>query len=122
MDVLNKEQEVDLLSMLFPLVDKDKIGSVAAIVADTRKELNSEMPRISTHVSTRSSVEMVSLMYDGFTLAEASEVCIYPLFDNAGGIDSERTFIKQIVQKYIPNENQDDDLFNTEDVDATVEI
>ena len=122
MDVLGVEEEQDLLEMLFPLVDKQKINSVASIVGDTRKELQSEMSRLSTHVSTRSSVEMVSLMYDGFTLAEASEVCIYPLFDNAGGIDSERTFIKQIVQKYIPNENQDDDLFNTEDVDATVEI
>jgi MoxR-like ATPase len=122
MDVLDKEQEVDLLNMLFPLVDKSKTDSVAAIVADTRKELNSEMPRISTHVSTRSSVEMVSLIYDGFTLQEASEVCIYPLFDNAGGIDSERTFIKQIVQKYIPQDHTDDDLFNTDGVEDTVNV
>jgi len=123
MDVLNHEEEVDLLSMLFPLVDIKQIDSVAAIVNDTRKELNSEMPRISTHISTRSSVEMVSLIYDGFTLAEAAEVTVYPLFDNAGGIDSERTFIKQVVQKYIPQDTSDDDLFNTEDVDGdTVEI
>jgi len=117
MDVLGMEEESELLAMLFPLVNQKQIDSVAAIVADTRKELNSEMPRLSTHVSTRSSVEMVSLIYDGFSLAEASEVCIYPLFDNAGGIDSERTFIKQIVQKYIPQENTDEDLFNTEDVE-----
>ena len=117
MDVLSQEEEEDLLGQLFPNVLKADRDSVAAIVADTRKELNSEMPRLSTHVSTRSSVEMVSLIYDGFTLAEAAEVTVYPLFDNAGGIDSERTFIKQIVQKYIPNESQDDDLFNTEDVD-----
>ena len=117
MDTLSLEEEIELLTMLFPLVDKVHIDSVAAIVADTRKELNSEMPRLSTHVSTRSSVEMVSLIYDGFSLAEASEVTIYPLFDNAGGIDSERTFIKQIVQKYIPQDTNDDDLFNTEDVD-----
>ena len=117
MDVLDKDEEVDLLSMLFPLVDKNQIESVAAIVNDTRKELNSEMPRISTHISTRSSVEMVSLIYDGFTLAEAAEVTIYPLFDNAGGIDSERTFIKQVVQKYIPQDS-DEDLFNTEDVEG----
>ncbi len=123
MDVLNHEEEVDLLSMLFPLVDIKQIDSVAAIVNDTRKELNSEMPRISTHISTRSSVEMVSLIYDGFTLAEAAEVTVYPLFDNAGGIDSERTFIKQVVQKYIPSDSTDEDLFNTEDVDGdTVEI
>jgi len=117
MDVLGLEEETELLTMLFPLVDKKNIESVAAIVNDTRKELNGEMPRLSTHVSTRSSVEIVSLMYDGFTLAEACEVTIYPLFDNAGGIDSERTFIKQIVQKYIPNSDSDDDLFNTEEVE-----
>jgi len=121
MDVLDKDEEVDLLSMLFPLVDKKEIDSVAAIVNDTRKELMGEMPRISTHISTRSSVEMVSLIYDGFTLAEAAEVTIYPLFDNAGGIDSERTFIKQVVQKYIPQDS-DEDLFNTEDVEGENEL
>ena len=118
MDVLDKEEETDLLSRLFPLVDNKDIESVAAIVSDTRKELQGEMPRLSTHISTRSSVEMASLIYDGFTLAEAAEVTIYPLFDNAGGIDSERTFIKQIVQKYIPQDNTDEDLFNTEDVEG----
>ena len=117
MDVLDKDEEVDLLSMLFPLVDKKEIDSVAAIVNDTRKELNSEMPRISTHISTRSSVEMVSLIYDGFELSEAAEVCIYPLYDNQGGIDSERTFIKQIVQKYCPQGEVDEDLFNTDTED-----
>ena len=123
MDVLDQEEETDLLTMLFPLVDKVQIENIASIVSSTRKELNSEMPRLSTHISTRSSVEMVSLIYDGFTLAEAAEVTVYPLFDNAGGIDSERTFIKQVVQKYIPQDTNDEDLFNTEDVDGdTVEI
>ena len=117
MDVLSHEEEVDLLSMLFPLVDKQEIENVASIVSSTRKELNSEMPRISTHISTRSSVEMVSLIYDGFELSEAAEVCIYPLYDNQGGIDSERTFIKQIVQKYCPQGEVDEDLFNTDSED-----
>jgi len=115
MDVLDTEQEADLLTMLFPLVERVEIENIAAIVSATRKELNSEMPRLSTHISTRSSVEMVSLIYDGFSLSEASEVCIYPLYDNSGGIDSERTFIKQIVQKYVPSVDVDDNLFNTED-------
>jgi MoxR-like ATPase len=115
MDVLDTEQETDLLTMLFPLVERVEIENIAAIVSATRKELNSEIPRLSTHISTRSSVEMVSLIYDGFSLSEASEVCIYPLYDNSGGIDSERTFIKQIVQKYVPSVDVDDNLFNTED-------
>ena len=117
MDVLSHDEEVDLLSMLFPLVDKQEIENVASIVSSTRKELNSEMPRISTHISTRSSVEMVSLIYDGFELSEAAEVCIYPLYDNQGGIDSERTFIKQIVQKYCPQGEVDEDIFNTDTED-----
>jgi hypothetical protein len=33
-----------------------------------------------------------------------------------GGVDSERTFVKQLVQKYI-NDGSDDDLFNVEDID-----
>jgi len=33
-------------------------------------------------------------------LAEAAEVCIYPFYDRSGGLDSERTYIKQLVQKY----------------------
>ena len=121
MDVLGLEEEFELLSTLYPLVDKKSLESVAAIVNDTRKELQGEMPRLSTHISTRSSVEMASLIYDGFTLAESAEVVIYPLFDNAGGIDSERTFIKQIVQKYCPQDTVDEDLFNTEDIDENIE-
>jgi nitric oxide reductase NorQ protein len=122
MDVLDQEQESDLLKMLFPLVDEVQIENVASIVSSTRKELNSEMPRLSTHISTRSSVEMVSLIYDGFLLEEAAEVCIYPLYDNSGGIDSERTFIKQIVQKYIPADDTSEDLFNTEEDETNVNI
>ena len=77
-----------------------------------------ESPRISTHISTRASVEMAGLIYDGFTLEETAMVLIYPQYDDAGGLDSERTFVKQLVQKYMPTDADTDDLFN---VDATVE-
>ena len=99
MDVLDKGQEVELLSYLFPQVDANRIEAIGDIVGGTRIELNTETPRISTMVSTRNSVEMASLIYDGFSLEEAAEVCIYPQYDNSGGIDSERTFVKQLVQK-----------------------
>jgi hypothetical protein len=46
---------------------------------------------------------MAGLIYDGFTLTEAAEVCIYPFFSDAGGADSERTYMRQLVQKYIPS-------------------
>ena len=52
---------------------------------------------------------------DGFTLAEAAEVCIYPQYDNSGGVDSERTFVKQLVQKFC-DDGSNDELFNEEEV------
>jgi hypothetical protein len=45
---------------------------------------------------------MAGLIYDGFSLQEAAEVCVYPFFSDAGGADSERTYMKQLVQKYLP--------------------
>jgi len=56
------------------------------------------------------------LLEDGFTLPEAAETCIYPFFDNDGGVDSERTYMKQLVQKYIGADKEDENLFNEEEV------
>ena len=113
MDLLSKEKEESLLLQMFPEADKDMIANIASIVSATRDEMKTEIPRISTSVSTRASVEFASLCYDGFSLEEAASVTVYPLYDDAGGLDSERTFIKQLVQKFIPA-NTDENLFNTE--------
>jgi hypothetical protein len=52
-------------------------------------------------LSSRVTVEMVGLLYDGFTMEEAAESSIFPFFSSAGGADSERTYMRQLVQKYI---------------------
>ena len=57
------------------------------------------------------SVEMGGLLYDGFELGEAFEISIFPFFSQDGGVDSERTYIKQLVQKYQKDENGEP-LFN----------
>ena len=123
MDVLDKEEEQSLIEYMFPNLPSKNIQAIADIVGGTRQELKSEAPRISTHISTRNSLEMASLIYDGFTLEEASQVCIYPQYDASGGIDSERTFVKQLVQKwsYDPEslDSGNDELFNIEDTDMT---
>jgi hypothetical protein len=41
------------------------------------------------------------LLYDNFTIAEAAEAAIYPHFSADGGVDSERTFVKQVVQQFV---------------------
>jgi MoxR-like ATPase len=112
MDVLKEEEEVSLLNYLFPNSDPAATASIANIVSGTRLELLGDNPRISTSISTRISVEMASIMYDGFSIEEAAEVCIYPQYDEAGGLDSERVFVKQLVQKHVKVEGIADELFS----------
>ena len=116
MDVLTDEEEFGLLSYMFPHVDPDLLKAVAEISHTTRMEAKSDNGKVSTGVSTRTSVEMAGLVYDGFGLDEASEVSIYPQFADDGGVDSERTFVKQLVQKYM-NDGSDENLFNEESSD-----
>ena len=115
MDVLSEEDENSLLNYMFPNVDSTTISNVAKIATLTRTESSSDTARISSGISTRTTVELCGLIFDGFTLEEASEVCIYPQYDNTGGVDSERTFVKQIVQKFC-DDGSSDDLFNEEEM------
>ena len=114
MDVLTDEEEFGLLTYMFPHVDPELLQAVSEIAHTTRMESKSDNGKVSTGVSTRTSVEMAGLIYDGFGLDEASEVSIYPQFADDGGVDSERTFVKQLVQKYM-NDGSDENLFNEED-------
>ena len=115
MDVLNESEENELLTYMFPNVDSSVLSSVAKIANLTRVESKSDTARINTGISTRTTVELSGLLYDGFSLQEASEVSIYPQYDDAGGVDSERTFVKQIVQKFC-DDGSADELFNEEEV------
>ena len=120
MDVLTETEEYELLSYMFPHVDADVLVSVSKIADLTRKESKSDTARIGSGVSTRTTVELSGLLYDGFSLQEAAEVSIYPQYDDAGGVDSERTFVKQIVQKFC-DDGSSDDLFNEEEIHEATE-
>ena len=120
MDVLSEEDENSLLNLMFPSVDSNVLSSVAKIATLTRTESNSDTARITSGISTRTTVELCGLLYDGFTLEEAAEVSIYPQYDNTGGVDSERTFVKQIVQKFC-DDGSSDDLFNEEEMAEATE-
>ena len=120
MDVLSEDDETQLLNYMFPNVDSTLLSNVAKIATLTRTESNSETSRISSGISTRTTVELCGLLYDGFSLEEASEVSIYPQYDSCGGVDSERTFVKQIVQKFC-DDGSSDDLFNEEEMEEAEE-
>ena len=115
MDVLSDEEEYGLLTYMFPHVEPDLLKSVSEIAHSTRVESRNDSGRVSNGISTRTSVEMAGLLFDGFGLDEAAEVCVYPQFDSDGGAESERTFIKQLVQKYV-SDGTDDNLFNEDEI------
>ena len=108
---LTQEQETSLIEKVYPGIDNSHASNLAEIAALTRQELATEAPQISTMISTRSVIEMAGLMVDGFSLAEVAQVGIYPMYSEEGGLQSERTFVRQIVQKFI-NDGTDDNLFN----------
>ena len=105
MNVLDDVQEFGLLKFMFPEVKEYDLKAIAEISHHTRTQSMSENGKLTSMVSTRASVEMAGLIYDGFELSEAAEISIYPFFSQDGGVDSERTYIKQLVQKYQQDEN-----------------
>ena len=121
MDVLNESEENELLNYMFPNVDSTLLGNVAKIATLTRTESNSDTARITSGISTRTTVELCGLLFDGFTLEEAAEVSIYPQYDSTGGVDSERTFVKQIVQKFC-DDGSSNDLFNEDEIEEATTV
>ena len=117
MDLLTQEEEYGLLKYMFPTVEEKLLENVSSITSLTRAEALTENPRISSGVSTRTSVEIAGLLFDGFSLLESADITIYPQYDSTGGVDSERTFVKQIVQKFV-SDGTEEELFNEHDSDV----
>ena len=118
MDLLNNDEEYGLLKYMFPTIDREELKNVSNITSLTRTEAMSDNPRIGSGVSTRTSVEIAGLLFDGFSLLETVDITIYPQYDASGGVDSERTFVKQIVQKFI-SDGSEEELFTEHDIDET---
>ena len=121
MDSLKVEDEIALLKKLHPGISVDDARNISSIAEATRTEKASEAARLSNSISTRLCVEMAGLLVDGFTITESAEVCVYPFFDADGGMDSERVFVKQIVQKYA-GEAEEADLFGLSADQAQAQI
>ena len=117
MDQLDEQMEFALLKMKYPAAHTEAVQAIAEIASQTRRECKTANPKLTNSLSTRAAVELTSLIYDGFSLTEAAEVGIYPFFSEDGGVDSERTYVKQIVQKYCVNpEESKSDLFGADDI------
>jgi MoxR-like ATPase len=102
MEPLSVTDETKLIGMTYPNLAVKDVKAIAEIASHTRTQVKSDDAKVTTSISSRMTVEMAGLIHDGFTLAEAAEVCIFPFFSEAGGVDSERTYMRQLVQKYLP--------------------
>ena len=71
-------------------------------------------------VSTRNTIEIAELLDDGFSLEDASQLLIYPLFPNDGN-DSERVFVKQLIQKFVQAESKKQ-LFDITELDDELDV
>ena len=117
MDILTDEEELGLLNYMFPSVEESELKNISSITHLTRIEAQTDNPRITSGVSTRTSVEIAGLLFDGFSLIEAADITIYPQYDATGGVDSERTFVKQIVQKFV-SDGSEEELFTDHEIDG----
>jgi len=111
MDLLDKKSEYELLKTIYSEADDYSLNALAEIASTTRDLIKTDASKISTMISTRTNVEAAGLIYDGFSLMEAAEIAILPYFSNDGGLDSERVFMKQLIQKYIVSDSNET-LFN----------
>lgn len=98
MGILSRDEEMKLVRLNCPYANMNIMENVTCIAEITREFANQN--KISKGISTRAVVEMASLSMDGFSLEELAETVIYPDYSNDGGIDSERTLVKQVIQKF----------------------
>jgi len=109
MTPLDKDAEFNLLKSRFKLKDDSHLEILKAIceIADhTRKQIKQDDSKLTNFIPTRSTVEIAELIVDGFNLLEIAETTIYPNFSEDGGVDSERTYLRQLVQKYVKTETK----------------
>lgn len=126
MDVLNEKEEFELLTYMFPEVKPQYLRFIAKVADHTRVEFYNPTATLygETMISTRTSVEMASLFFDGFNAEEVATSQIYPLYEDDGTGDSLREYVRKMVQGYAvftDDEDSDDvvtpgDLFGQEEI------
>lgn len=96
------KEESELMKRKFPDANPMHIGHLVSIAHATRENVKSQDPRLSSIISVRMVVEMCGLLNDKFSIQEIVDLIVYPMYPDDGGNDSERVFMKQLVQGFIP--------------------
>ena len=134
MPMLDKQQELSLLELKFPKLNKKYIDGIASIACFTRENVKSDNPTLDTVISTRSTNKQAELAMDGFRFTEIMEALVFSMYSNEGGTDSNRAEMKISAQAWQNLDNESplisenkvkkqttkkanlmDDLFNPDD-------
>jgi nitric oxide reductase NorQ protein len=116
MDILSKIQQQSLIRHACPKIDDKTVEVLTSIYDQINTELATNNGKIQTRMSTRSMIRAARHICDGFSINEALDLCIYPYFDGEGGLDSERTFVQIIAQKYVgTGDLENDNMFDEAD-------
>ncbi len=116
MDILSKMQQQSLIRHACPKIDDKTVEILTSIYDQINTELATNNGKIQTRMSTRSMIRAARHICDGFSINEALDLCIYPYFDGEGGLDSERTFVQIIAQKYVgTGDLENDNMFDEAD-------
>lgn len=110
-DTLTQKEEFELLKQIHPNANDELLKNITSLTTHTRDVVKQEGAKLTNSLSTRSAVEMAGLVCDGFSLLEIAEAVIYPHFSADGGTDSERTYIKQYLQKFMKNDKIPDQIY-----------
>ena len=97
-EYLKFEDELSLIKSTYPFLSKELAISLAQIADITRRESASEGGKLTTCISTRVNLQAAESLVHGFSLEEVAELLFYPIFSEEGGLSSERTFVKQVIQ------------------------
>jgi len=117
MDTLDKEQEIDLLHIKYPNIDPKISEALCDISFRIKMECERENSKLSSILSTRTLIEAAEMSIDGFSIDEIAELIFYPQYSDEGGTDSERIYVRQLVQKYVQQGNKEN-LFTDDDFRA----
>jgi len=117
MDTLDKDQEMKLLAIKVPYLDPKVNEALCDISFRIRMECERENSKLSSILSTRTLIEAAEMSVDDFSIDEIAELIFYPQYSDEGGTDSERIYVRQLVQKYIQKGDKKD-LFTDDDFRA----
>ena len=99
-DHLDISTRSKIMKEAFPTLTSELTEKISKIAHSINEKVYAQdgNTNISVPLSTRMCLACAKLIHDGFTPMEAIESTVYPEYSEDGGSESERTFVKQIVQ------------------------